>query len=343
MNDTSMRELAEGLAQKAGIGKLHAIEPVAGGRNNRVFSIEAENKVVLKCYHHDPSDPRDRLRAEWDFLTYVRKRGVDNVPQPIAADPANHAALYSFIAGARPKRVVDVLVRQAAEFAAAINHEPRQPSLLAPASEACFSLGEHLAAVERRVARLSELDANVACVEQARAFVGNQLVPAWEKMKTSIVDQAAAQGIALTDPVAREIVSPSDFGFHNSLIDDGGRAHFLDFEYAGRDDPAKLICDFFCQPNLPVPVTSHAGFVDGLAAGLGLDELDLWRARLLLGAYRVKWVCIMLNEFSALGARRRAFASPQDLDARAVNQLRAAGRYFDLTNPDPFGGIHGLP
>jgi hypothetical protein len=167
-------------------------------------------------------------------------------------------------------------------------------------------------------------------VEQARAFIGNRLAPAWEKMKSSIAVQAAAKGIALTDPVAREIVSPSDFGFHNSLIDSDGRASFLDFEYAGRDDPAKLICDFFCQPELPVPLTSHAGFVDDLASGLGLDELDLWRARLLLGAYRVKWVCIMCNEFTALGARRRAFASPEDLDARAVKQLRAAERYCDL-------------
>jgi hypothetical protein len=330
MIDFSVQDVAERLAQEAGLGNLRAVEPIAGGRNNRVFRLDGGVKAVLKCYHHDPSDPRDRLRAEWDFLTYVRERGVENVPQPLAADPANHAALFSAIAGSRPKRVVDVLVRQAAEFAAAINREPRHSSLLAPASEACFSLGEHLATVERRVARLSELDANVACVEQARAFVGNQLVPAWEKMKTSIVDQAAAQGIALTDPVAREIVSPSDFGFHNSLVDDGGRASFLDFEYAGRDDPAKLICDFLCQPELPVPLASYAGFVDDLAAGLGLDELDLWRARLLLGAYRVKWLCIMLNEFSSLGARRRAFALPQESNARALNQLCAAEHYFDL-------------
>src|ERR1700751_3848250 len=132
MNDSGLRELAEELVQKAGGGQLRAIEPLAGGSNNRVFSIEAEKKVVLKCYHHDPNDPRDRLRAEWDFVSYVQKRGVDNVPQPLSAHPANHAALYSFVTGARPKDVGDALVPQAAEFAAAINREPRQPSLLGP-------------------------------------------------------------------------------------------------------------------------------------------------------------------------------------------------------------------
>jgi hypothetical protein len=284
----------------------------------------------LKCYHFDPSDPRDRLGAEWDFLIYVRDRGVDNVPQPLAADPENHSGLYSFIAGARPKLIDDDLVRQAAGFAAAINREPRRPSLLAPASEACFSLEEHLATVERRVARLGTLDARVAGAEEARTFVARRLAPAWDKIKSGVIDQAAARGVALTDRVTNEIVSPSDFGFHNALTDASGRVSFLDFEYAGRDDAAKLICDFFCQPELPVPPAAYSSFVSRIATGLRLDELDLWRAQVLLDVYRVKWVCIMLNEFSALGARRRAFSSSQDADARALQQLRAADRYFDL-------------
>ena len=33
-----------------------------------------------------------------------------------------------------------------------------------------------------------------------------------------------------------------------------GNVTFLDFEYAGRDDPAKLVSDFFCQPEIPVPL-----------------------------------------------------------------------------------------
>jgi hypothetical protein len=246
------------------------------------------------------------------------------------ADPANHAGLYSFIAGVRPKLIDAELLHQAASFVVAINREPRQPSLLAPASEACFSLEEHLTTVERRVARLGKLDASVAGVEEARTFVARRLAPAWDKIKSGVIDQAAARRVALTDRVTYEIVSPSDFGFHNALTDSRGHVSFLDFEYAGRDDAAKLICDFFCQPELPVPPNAYAGFVSQIATGLGLDETDLWRAQLLRDVYRVKWVCIMLNEFSALGSHRRAFSSSQDADARALRQLRAADRYFDL-------------
>ena len=56
-------------------------------------------------------------------------------------------------------------------------------------------------------------------------------------------------------------MSPSDFGFHNALATPGGRLVFIDFEYAGWDDPAKLANDFFCQPAVPVDARFYDDFV----------------------------------------------------------------------------------
>lgn len=332
MNELTPHELAKELAGQAGLGVPRSVEPLAGGRNNRVFrvALKAGSTAVLKCYHHDPRDPRDRLQAEWSFLNYVGARGVRNVPQPLASDPERHSALYSLVIGERAKSVDGDLIRQAAEFAVAINQAPHEHKMLAPASEACFSLGGHLETVNRRVARLRELDASAPHVEQARVFVESRLNAIWQDVRSGITRQAAERGVSLTNAVRHEIVSPSDFGFHNALIDDRGRATFLDFEYAGRDDPAKLICDFFCQPELSAPFRHYSDFTGRLAAPLGLQEEDLWRARLLLDTYRIKWVCIMLNEFSSVGARRRSFASAQDSETRAAHQLRSAERYLDL-------------
>jgi hypothetical protein len=324
-------DLAKALAGRAGMESPKDLEPLAGGRNNRVFRVDFEGggTAVLKSYYHDPRDPRDRLQAEWRFLNYVAARDVRNVPRPLAIDVATHSALYSFVIGERPKNVDAGLVRQAAEFAVAINRAPDEAESLAPASEACFSLAGHIETIDRRVARLRELDPGVPHVEAARTFVESRLEAVWDRVKSGVIRQAAERGISPAAPV-RAIVSPSDFGFHNALIDRHGGASFLDFEYAGRDDPAKLICDFFCQPELSAPIGHYADFSGHLAKLLRLQEEDLWRAQALLDAYRVKWVCIMLNEFSPLGARRRAFASASESGAHAVQQLRSAERYFDL-------------
>jgi hypothetical protein len=119
-------------------------------------------------------------------------------------------------------------------------------------------------------------------------------------------------------------LSPSDFGFHNSLIDEAGRFTFIDFEYAGRDDPAKLICDFFCQPALPVPLIHYERFAGRIFDGLELSAPHPARCRSLLDAYRIKWVCIILNDFLPVGAARRAFADAGARAERCASQLAKA-------------------
>ena len=286
MSELVPQEVAEELAGRVGLGMPQTVEPLAGGRNNRVYRVDLAGgkTALLKCYHTDLRDPRDRLNAEWNFLNYAGARGVRNVPQPLAKDPARHSALYSFVIGERPKSINGDLVRQAAEFALGINQAPDEAEHLAPASEACFSLGSHLETVDRRIARLQELDARVPYVGEVRAFVENRLIAMWGDIKSRVIRQAEKRGVALTNTI-RGIVSPSDFGFHNALVDSNGRATFIDFEYAGRDDPAKLICDFFCQPEFSIPLSHYSDFTGHLASLLGLREEDLWRAQVLLNAW----------------------------------------------------------
>ena len=48
-------------------------------------------------------------------------------------------------------------------------------------------------------------------------------------------------------PRTQQILSPSDFGFHNVIKTKQG-LRFIDFEYFGWDDPVKLITDFIWHP-----------------------------------------------------------------------------------------------
>jgi hypothetical protein len=100
---------------------------------------------------------------------------------------------------------------------------------------------------------------------------------------------------------------------------------FIDFEYAGWDDPAKLISDFFCQPAVPVPMRFFNSFAQSVASCFPEPDSVVTRARLLLPVFRVKWVCILLNEFLRTGRERRAFSlSDSQLEARKSRQLECA-------------------
>ena len=49
------------------------------------------------------------------------------------------------------------------------------------------------------------------------------------------------------------ILSPSDFGFHN-ILSHHNNLYYIDFEYAGWDDPYKLIADFILNPDYKIPI-----------------------------------------------------------------------------------------
>lgn len=328
MEDYDLLPLARRLAGPARPVPV-ALERLTGGRNNRVFRVATEDggSLLLKLYHADQRDTRDRLRAEWNFLVHAWNLGIRNVPEPLARDQAVHAGLYGFLPGRRllAGEVEPWHVDAALDLALAINAKPVGHGGLDPGSEACFSIAEHIATIERRVARLAVLDPDAPYSAAADGFVRERLLPAWQGVRAALVNAVTRQGLTQEAMLPAEAccVSPSDFGFHNALVTDGSVA-FIDFEYAGIDDPAKLAADFFCQPEVPVPPSLFGAFVDRLIGGLGLEPVHAERCRLLLDAYRIKWACIILNDFLPLGSARRAYADPRPIAARCAAQLALA-------------------
>jgi hypothetical protein len=84
------------------------------------------------------------------------------------------------------------------------------------------------------------------------------------------------------------------------------------------------VVDFFCQPEIPVPLRHLDRFIARLAEGLKLDAAATARCRLLLDACRIKWVCIILNDFLPVGAARRSFAEAGEREERCARQIEKA-------------------
>ncbi|MCX7412421.1 MAG: aminoglycoside phosphotransferase family protein [Planctomycetia bacterium] len=318
-----------GLCTAAGLSPPTAIERLAGGGNNRVYRVEtAAGPVLLKEYFQHPSDPRDRLGGEQAFCRFAWGMGVRALPQPLACDRNAGLALYEFIPGRKltPGEVTAAHVEEAAAFFTAVHHHRHDPGAadLPIASEACFSLAEHLACVDRRIARLDRIEPESDLHRQAATIVAERLRPLWERARSAVLGCGRAIGAPLDSPLpaAAHVISSSDFGFHNCIATDAG-LRFIDFEYAGWDDPAKTVCDFFCQPAVPVPREYFESFlraVAGLAPGA---DIICDRVALLLPVYELKWCCIMLNEFLPVGDTRRAFArTDESLEHRQMIQLQ---------------------
>jgi hypothetical protein len=307
-----------------------------GGANNRVFKLRVETgsyttTFVLKSYFSHPDDSRDRLGHEFSFLSYVWSHGIRSIPQPLASDPQQHLALYEYLPGRKlsQNEVTSARVEEAFDFYESINSfryvDPA--SNLPRASESCFSIDEHIQRVDSRVRRLSLIDCVDDSSRKASKFVVEKLVPGWNELRAAVVSES---GTNLRHDIsnANPAISPSDFGFHNALLE-GARLRFIDFEYAGIDDPAKTVCDFFCQPELPAPSAAWEAIVKRVTAMFPEDPALDFRIRLLLPVYQIKWCCILLNEFLPTGSARREFSANDSLSSHRQEQLKKVTMFFE--------------
>jgi hypothetical protein len=307
------------LLAEAGFTGPHRFTPLSGGFNNRVYKVEGSSgPVVLKHFFHVTGNTRDRFQAEKGFYGFVHSTPLpDATPRALAWSDSHRLGLFSWVNGRKlqPADVGESAVEQALNFYLGLNLHRDLPTVreLLDGAEACFSLQAHLDCIARRIRRLEEMPVENEVDQVALRFVRESLQPAFADY---------VHGLALTDRQLNEkitererVVSPSDFGFHNALCTEEGRLVFFDFEYAGWDDPAKFACDFLCQPAVPVPARLWPLCFKLLAPGRP-GGADPERVKMLLPCYRLKWCCIILNEFLPRENQRREFA-------RAVNSAEA--------------------
>lgn len=337
--EAATRQAKRDLLRRAGLRGDYPARRLRGGRNNRVWRLGLNGtSLLLKEYYHGPEEARDRQAVEWGFLNFAWDAGLRDLPQPLAAIPESHAALLSFLPGRRLRRNEAAWphLEQAALFIAALNRHGAHPAArkMPLASDACLGLQDHLACLARRLRRLRDV-----ADEPARAFVHLELDPAGKAAVRCLRQWAAARGLDPRERLAPgdHCLSPSDFGFQNALLDGAGRLRFLDFEYAGWDDPAKLVCDFFAQPEVAVDLSYLETFTRKAFAERSDLEVILHRARALLPIHWLKWCCILLGEFLPDQAERRSHAADQSPStARLARQLAKARAHLRrMPQPNP--------
>ena len=240
---------------EANLGPVSEVSAWGAGANSRTYraTLEGGTRVLAKRYFKREGEARDRLDVEYSVLAFLNANGVDALPRALARDDANRFALYEFLEGGliAPGDVLPEHAAAAGGFSGALARASRVPGAraLPPASEACLSIAAHIGCVERRLTRLLSVIGSDPIDQQARAFLETELRPTYEEASRRAQAGATAAGleVAVELPIEAQTLSPSDYGFHNAISTPGG-VKFIDLEYAGWDDPAKMVADFFQQP-----------------------------------------------------------------------------------------------
>lgn len=313
------------LLNTIGISPARTIFPMKGGRNNKVFRLgTVAGDLLFKSYFHHPKDTRDRLSQEMTFLRHLQRTGGDLSARPLAANAVEHVAIMEFLHGVRPRESeIDLHhIEQAIAFIRATNRDLNHPETRAipVASEACFTVRSHIATAQKRVDRLAQILNEDEVDAQAIAFVTNELVPRWQMTRQSILAHWSDAELEAVLSQEERCLSPSDFGFHNSLRTEDGKLRFLDFEYAGWDDPAKLVIDFANQPDMLLDRALTDQFKNALLELNAHPKALARRIESLESLYQIKWACICLNNFLEFGRTRTQFTEGRSSDEKKIRE-----------------------
>lgn len=312
---------------------IHSLTSCAASGNNRTYRLETSiGPFAVKQYFRHAGDNRDRLAAEYAFLNYANRVVPGQVPKPWAQDVENGLALYEFVSGNGliSGSIGWPEIERAAQFFRALNDAgaTQHAGHLPVASEACFFIQGHLDLIRARLDRLAAVEATCDEDRAAQGLVC-RIVDFWQALSSDVLAASRKLGHDPKMPIdaQQRCISPSDFGFHNALRQADGSVRFLDFEYAGWDDPAKMSGDFFAQLAVPVPSEYFDRFLGAAFAGFTKHEEVVSRASLLRPVYQIKWCCIALNVFLPVNMARRRFANPE-LDESALKQAQLVKAEF---------------
>jgi hypothetical protein len=304
--------------------KLISFDPISGGANNTLWSISFDSNVrfVIKDYG---VDGRQRLRREWCYLETMSRHSIPGLPLPIWYDEERTVGVYSYVEG---KRLLseDISAKHIEEAAGHLRNVFAVPTANAYyAKDAHFSLKDHIDDINNRINVLEYHRPNTPEELACRDFVDTKIRPEWDRRVNNVI--RADTRTAFTN--IERFFSPSDFGFHN-ILHDGNHLWFVDFEYAGLDDVAKLLADFSLVPQVKISSDHKSLFRAKTTIGMKVGENFNYRLAILDYLFPIKWICIVLNIFNINKSERifRALEVPNK-EALQVQQLKLASLMFD--------------
>jgi hypothetical protein len=287
------------MAQTITKEEILKVQKIRGRGNSRIYQVVTESNQVyaLKYYPDMLLDPRSRLQTEVQSFQLLETYQL--TPKVIAYDAELNIAIYEWIEGNHLQSVENEHIDQALNFIK-ILQDLETPESLKPASEACTSAEQLFQQIEERHNKLDSIENNIL-----QNFLNTVFKPLYLDVKNWSTQHWPENNFQEILVTAKQTLSPSDFGIHNSILRSDGTLCFLDLEYFGWDDPVKLIADFIWHPAMALNDDHKKRWVKNSLLIFKNTEEIKQRFHAAWPLYGMRWAMILLNEFREDGWNKK--------------------------------------
>jgi hypothetical protein len=314
---------------------LGEIKTISVRDDNAVYKVNTRDGRGYVLKYFDASSGNERVGIEAAHLVALHELGVTNVPKSYGREGS--WALYEWREGTpvteptpeHAEALADMLVRLQDCHGGLIGKD------LHNAANARTCLRDYVTALNDqwnavlRAAQRPEGPKDVMMflmtdMEQMRQDNLNHLY-LWSKRKGWDLDQPL--------PASSLFFSPGDFGIHN-VLQDGDDLVFLDFKHSGWDDAARVMADFFLNPEQNLPLDLKLQVLERFVKERKNDPNFLERFWAVADSVAVEWILHALKVVIPEEMRHLQFKKPGiDPDLLVAERLELAKKMREEFQP----------
>ena len=311
----------------------HEIHEINAGQNNRLFLLtDSKNKKLFVKFYY--KDDRDRLNREFEAYKHLREKGFKSVPDALLKNEDEYFGVYSFEDG-HAKPVQDYTksdIDKCVDFIIALeNLNPSESSYqFQPTVMGCLSLSDYIRNITFRLEKFNkDIDDGIAESQQIIDFAKKiNLTEEINGFIAKATSKLTEEDINRPLDIASTRFNPGDFGPQNTLFREDQSVCFVDFEYFGWDDPARIVANFLQHDqtsDLSDDLKKY--FLERYKSSTSLPQHQIDRLEAVLELAGIEWLTIHLFAISKDKLDSRKFADPNfNLEEYVKIQIEKATR-----------------
>ena len=280
--------------RKLSKNQLRKISPIKEYGDNFIYHLNtmADEPFILKRYYEKDTGDHDRLKVEVKNLKNLSDAGLATVPTPMWNDGAEWV-VFNYVEGKDVTDAGDKDVELLSQFLIDLDNtgEKLKKRRIAPAFDARLTLKDYVKGIKtlwdlvfNSVQRGGLTDVTMFMMTDLEQMRQDNINHFYLWCKREKWDQEAEL------PKKERIFNPGDFGFHNAIRRPDGNLVFVDFEYSGWDDPAKLMADFFYNTNQNLDMDKKLKVLDAFVQHRDWDKNFLNRFWAVCDLVAVEWI-----------------------------------------------------
>lgn len=251
-----------------------------GGKNNNCFTLK-NRTIFVKEFNKN-------FKYELKFHEFLNRKKIKNIPKILSISTKRRVIKYVFYKNLKRKIINKSKIIKIFKFIRKINTLNYKNEKFKYAKDYCNNYSDYQLEIKRRI---TEHKKNY---HYKNNLIYAKIINLIEKK----FNELKKINYFKNDFILKKkdlILSPCDFHLENMIFNK--KIIFLDFEYSGLDDPAKLFAVFFLQPNHNI---SKNIFNSSINKILFFKKNILIKERILylIPIIYLRWSLILMNNFS---------------------------------------------